>query len=404
MNKLHINMLGEFSISETNYNISNTNNRSRKVWSLIAYLVYHRGNVIKQNELISRLWGENQVGNNPSGALKTLLYRARAELDNLWDGAGKQLILSSGDGYCWNDAFEVFIDCEEFEQLALENSSLSLDEQVNLLMLYQGDFLEKMSSELWVMPIASYYHNLFIRSLQRIVPQMIEAQRFNEALRFCSIASRIEPYNEEIHCLYMQTYLAYGKQKKAIDIYEALSARLLSDLGVIPSEATRAVYHEAVKTHNSYTISIETLQSQLREDSEELGALVCEYDFFRVLYYSMARSIMRSGIAVHIALISAVGKHGDLPLKKIEKVMPNVEDAIQHSLRRGDSAARCSASQYVIMLPRANYENSCMVCERIIKAYYRKYARNDALLRYEVRALEPDDKENFQWVREPSNN
>jgi hypothetical protein len=132
-----------------------------------------------------------------------------------------------------------------------------------------------------------------------------------------------------------------------------------------------------------------------------MGALICEYDFFRVLYFSMARSVMRSGIAVHIALISAVDKNGELPLKKIEKVMPNVEDVIQHSLRRGDSAARCSASQYVIMLPRANYENTCMVCERIIKAYYKKYARNDVMLRYEVRALEPDDKENFQWIREP---
>lgn len=404
MNKLQINMLGEFSISETNNNISNTSNRSRKVWSLIAYLVYHRGNVIKQSELISRLWGENMDSANPSGALKTLLYRARAELDNLWSGAGKQLILSCGDGYCWNDAFEVSVDCEAFERLAMDDQEMSLDEKIGLLALYQGDFMEKMSSELWVLPIASYYHNLFIRSLLTNVPQMIEAKRFNEALRLCSVASRIEPYNEEVHCLYMQTYLAFGKQKKAIEIYEALSERLLSDLGVIPSEAARAVYHEAVKTQNSYTISVETLQSQLREDSDEMGALICEYDFFRVLYYSMARSVMRSGIAVHIALISAVDKNGDLPLKKIEKVMPNVEDAIQHSLRRGDSAARCSASQYVIMLPRANYENSCMVCERIIKAYYKKYARNDALLRYEVRALEPDDKENFQWIREPLNN
>ena len=404
MTSLQVNMLGEFSISETSNNISNTSNRSRKVWSLIAYLVYHRGNVIRQSELIGCLWGENQDSANPTGALKTLLYRARTELDNLWNGAGKQLILSSGDGYCWNTDYEISVDCEDFELLANEDPAMPLEEKIRLLALYQGDFLEKMSSELWIMPIAAYYHSLFIRALGTAIPQMLENKYFNEALRLCSIASRIEPYNEEIHCLYMQAYLASGRQKKAIEVYEALSERLLNDLGVIPSEPTRAVYHEAVKTQNSYTISIETLQDQLRENSDELGALVCEYDFFRVLYYSMARSVMRNGIAVHIAMISAVDRNGDLPLKKIEKVMPNVEDAIQHSLRRGDSAARCSASQYVIMLPRANYENSCMVCERIIKAYYRKYSRNDAILRYEVRALEPDDKENFQWLRDAASN
>ena len=401
MKRLQVCMLGDFSISETNRDISNTGNRSRKVWSLIAYLLYHRGNVIRQSELIDRLWGDNQSSLNPGGALKTLLYRARAELDDLWDGAGKQLILSCGDGYCWNNDVEVFLDYEAFEQLGDEDSDMSLDEKVERMALYQGDFLEKMNSELWVLPIAAYYHNQFISSLLSIVPEMIEAGRCNEALRFCSVASKLEPYNEEVHCLYMRAYLACGQQKKAIDVYDALSERLLSDLGVIPSEATRAMYHEAIKTHNSYAISIDTLQGQLRENSDEMGALICEYDFFRVLYFSMARSVMRSGIAVHIALISAVDKNGELPLKKIEKVMPNVEDVIQHSLRRGDSAARCSASQYVIMLPRANYENTCMVCERIIKAYYKKHARNDVILRYEVRALEPDDKENFQWIREP---
>ena len=81
MKRLQVCMLGDFSISETNRDISNTGNRSRKVWSLIAYLLYHRGNVIRQSELIDRLWGDNQSSLNPGGALKTLLYRARAELD-----------------------------------------------------------------------------------------------------------------------------------------------------------------------------------------------------------------------------------------------------------------------------------------------------------------------------------
>ena len=113
----------------------------------------------------------------------------------------------------------------------------------------------------------------------------------------------------------------------------------------------------------------------------------------------MARSVMRNGIAVHIALISAVSKDGEFSNKRREKVMANIEDSIRYSLRRGDSAAKCSATQYVIMLPRANYENSCMVCERILKAYYKKNARNDVQIRYEVCALEPDDKENYQWIK-----
>ena len=404
MMSLKVKMFGDFTISDGKNSISNTANRSKKVWSLIAYLVYHRERIVKQKELIELIWGDEDKGVNPSGALKTLLYRARAELDYLWSGAGKQLIICSHNGYMWNPECRVEIDCDTFERVISDADTLELEKVVEALKLYEGDFLDKMSSEFWVIPISAYFHNVFIDCLRNVVPRMIEEKRFDEALAFCRIATNIESYNEEVHCLCMQTYLACGKQKKAIEVYQKLSERLLSELGVIPSEETRALYHEAIKTNNSHTISISTLQEQLKESSEKTGALICEYDFFRVLYYSMARSVMRNGIAVHIALISAVDKDGELSLRKLDRVMPNVENVIRQSLRRGDSAAKCSVSQYVIMLPRANYENSCMVCERIIKSYYKKFTRADALLRYEVCPLEPDDKENYQWIRESSDN
>ena len=147
------------------------------------------------------------------------------------------------------------------------------------------------------------------------------------------------------------------------------------------------------------------LQNQLRENDSCPGALVCEYDFFRILHYFMARSVARSGIAVHLALVSVSGKkETELSGKRLEKIMLNLEETVRRSLRRGDAAAKCSSSQFVIMLPRANYENSCMVCERILRAYHQKHINADVEFRYEVVALQMDDKENFQWMREKFGN
>ena len=56
-----------------------------------------------------------------------------------------------------------------------------------------------------------------------------------------------------------------------------------------------------------------------------------------------------------------------------QKIMKNLQEQIRLSLRRGVVAAQCSASQYIILLPQANYENSCMVCELIVKAFFHKY-------------------------------
>ena len=80
----------------------------------------------------------------------------------------------------------------------------------------------------------------------------------------------------------------------------------------------------------------------------------------------------------------------ELSSKKLEKVMGNLEEVIRMSLRRGDSASKCSVSQYVVMLPGANYENSCMVCKRIIKQYNQTFSYPDVDVRFEVRAIEPD--------------
>ena len=70
--------------------------------------------------------------------------------------------------------------------------------------------------------------------------------------------------------------------------------------------------------------------------------------------------------------------------------MENLKNLMCLNLRRGDVAARCSVSQYIVMLPQANYENACMVMERIVRAFFRQYPHSPAQLRYSVQPLEPN--------------
>ena len=402
MSKMTVKMFGDFTITYHGVTVSDSDNRSKKLWLLLAYLLYSRNRLLKQNELIELLWSENERGANPTGALKTLFYRLRCELDKLFDGAGKQLIVSRNNGYIWNNAFEVELDCESFDELGKvisERGDDAIEETVEMLRLHGGEYLSRLKDEFWVMPIATYYHNEYIMHCLRIFPILLDTGRFEDVIEFCKTAAAIEPFHDGIAGYYMRAYIGMGKQDRAVEIYQKYSDRLLSELGIIPSDEIREIYREAIKSNNDHALTVDTLRGQLTEDSTSTGALVCEYDFFRILYFSMARSVMRSGIAVHLVLLTIHGKRGaELETKKREKFMANLEDTIRHSLRRGDSAARCSASQYVIMLPRANYENSCMVCERILKAYNKNYSYPDAEFRYEVFPIQPDEKESFQWM------
>ena len=402
METIRINTFGEFSISTDSARISDSDSRSKKVWILMAYLIYNRNRVVKANELVDLFYtGSDSELSSPS-ALKTLFYRVRAELDKLWVGAGKDLILYRNNGYVWNNDYPIECDYEEFDKLdqrIRQSEEKNLDDETALLALHQGEFLARFSSELWVIPITTYYHNVYVTHLLSAMPGLMENKQYASIIDFCRTASVLEPFNESIHCYWMQAAILMGEHKRAVEIYRKLSDRLLAELGIIPSRDTRALYHEAIKRSNEFAISVEMLQDQLKEVNDIGGALICEFDFFRVLCHSMTRSILRSGIAVHLALITMRGKKvTEHDTNRWSKLQADLQDVLRLSLRRGDSLARCSASQYVIMLPRANYENSCMVCERIIRAYYQKHSRLDVDLRYDVFPIELDDKENLKWM------
>lgn len=388
-------MLGSFSISMGDERIDDSANRSHKVWLLLAYLIYNRRRIVPQEELVDLLWGDESNSANPVGALKTTLHRARATLDQLGPAAGHDLIVRKSGGYSWNEEFATQLDVSTFDSLrqaasSAESPEEQLEQLLQALALYRGDFLNKLSSETWVVPISAYYHNLYIQTALDALPLLESSSRPQEAVDLCRAAIQIEPYREELYQHLMRNQLTLGDQKGAVSTYEEMSELLLSNFGILPSEESRAIYRETVKTVNTHAVPLGTIQEQLREESPAAGAMMCGYDFFKLLYQAEARSIARSGDAIHIGLLTMTGENNeDLSKRSLGRAMDNLQEQIRTNLRRGDAAARCSASQFILMLPHANYENSCMVCERIIKAFARQYPHSPAELHYSVQPMEP---------------
>ena len=55
----------------------------------------------------------------------------------------------------------------------------------------------------------------------------------------------------------------------------------------------------------------------------------------------------------------------------------------------GDVASCCSASQYILLLVQANFENSEMVCRRVVTGFAREHPRSPARIQSNVLPLEP---------------
>lgn len=393
MEHIHIRMLGSFTLQAGNNLISDENNRSRKVWALLAYLICHRSTAVSQKKLIELLWGDDPSSSNPENALRITLHRLRVQLDELWPGAGKDLIVHKNNGYSWNEQASITVDSDRFEELFRQKdvpADTRLDICLDALQLYRGDFLERQSSENWVIPITTHFHNLFVMLTLEAAALLSQQQRHEEAAQLCRTCIAAEPYHEPLYQMLMKELAANGDQKGAAAVYESLRKRLFDDFGIRPSEETRAVYREAAHTPGDRALPIDEVLEHLQEPEVTPGAMQCDYDYFKVLCHAESRAMERSGNATHIALLSATGLTGDpLPKRSLERIMTQLGQQIRLNLRRGDTISRCSTTQYILMLPKANYEDSCMVCRRVINAYHKEFPHTAVRIRFMVQPLTP---------------
>lgn len=391
METIQIRMLGEFSLHTGNCSISDTGSRSRKVWNLLAYLICNRDRCISQQKLMDLLWGEDSASTNPENALRITLHRLRALLDQLWPGAGRELILRREGGYCWNGDVPLELDWERFDSLCqTARNQGQLTAALEALALYQGEFLPKQASEMWVVPISAHFQNQFLMTTLEAAALLSAEGRHAEAAGLCRAAAVTEPYHEPLHQQLMQALAASGDPKGAAAVYEGLSRRLFDDFGIRPNAQTRAVYRAAAHSPGDRTLPMDEILEQLQEPKGEAGAMQCDYDYFKVLCYCESRAMERSGNVTHIALLNLTGT-ADKPLSKrsLDRIMEQLGTTLRLNLRRGDTISRCSVSQYIIMLPNANYENSCMVCRRVIAAFTRAHPHTAARIQFMVQPLTP---------------
>ena len=390
---LQVQMLGQFTLRYGDRTISDSDDRSRRVWSLLAYMLYNHGRSFAQEELIHLYWSNGEKSADPGNALKSIFHRIRTALDKLQPGLGRLLIRRKAGRYFWNNVMPLSLDIEDFEAHfhaaeAAGDVDVRLAEYQAALALYAGDPLPRMTDEIWTIPIVAYYHSLYTRTAAGAIELLEKQERTAEAVALCRQAIHIEPYQEDLYEHLMRGLLRTGDMKGTMSVYEEMSELLFAHFGVMPSETLRTLYRQATRTVNDRTLTMDKVCSQLEEPAPHGGAMVCEYDFFKILYRAEARSIARNGHSANICLLSVSGKDGEmLARRSLDPAMNNLQVLVQNNLRRGDVIARCSISQYIILLPQANYENSRMVADRLVSAFYRRYPHSPARLRYTVQPL-----------------
>lgn len=390
MDPVQIRTLGEFSLTAGTNRICETDSRSRKVWTMLAVLLCSWNQTISQQRMLELLWGEN-AGSNPENALRITLHRLRTLLDKLYPGAGRELVLRTEGGFAWNCAVPMELDSRRFEFLSQKagNEDERLCALLEALSLYRGDFLPRFSSELWAVPITAHLHTRFLEVSQEAAELLSQRGRHGEAVQVCRTAIRTDPYRESLYQILIRELAIQGDLKGATQTYERLSKRLFEDFGIYPDDKTREIYRAAVHAPQDRVLHIEEILHHLQDPDRKVGAMRCDYDYFKVLCHAISRGMERTVGTPHIALISVT--HSDqLSKRSLHWIMEALGEVMRLDLHRGDIFSQCSASQYIILLPKASHEIGDTVCRHLLAAFHTAHPHAAAEIHYIVRPLTQD--------------
>lgn len=392
--ELHVKMFGEFEISLEDKSAFEYIGRTKKLWNLLAFLILNRNNGISQENLI-QVAQLGEKSDRPENALKNLMYRLR----NLLEESGlpnEDYILCERGVYSWNKNVLCTVDAEIFEgkwKLAA-NGALAEDERLRhyleAIRLYTGYLLPKSSLEDWVVPLSSYYHRIYCDCVNSVYKLYSHMGLYEPMLEICRFSIELDPYNENLNELHILTLVKLDSHKTALKYYNEFIDKLYKELGVTPSENMSNLYQEIIKTLNNVQTDINIVKNDLREANAHPGAYFCQYEIFKNMYRFLARSIIRTGQSVYLALFTVSDQNGELPsVKMLNASMKLLYESIGKSLRMGDVFARFSNTQYVVMLPSLDYENGKMVVKRILTNFNTAYRNKKIVVNYMLQPLDP---------------
>lgn len=396
--KLLIRLLGGFSAKCSSISLDETQNRSQKVWLLIEYLLVNRNNEVSPQDLYQILWSEYEQCDNPANALKNLVYRARKVLSPLSDALKTELIVFQKNGYSWNNEIPIAIDIEKFEHLTEIglNSENNDTDRMNFLWeaikLYRGEFLAKTVSG-WAVNKAKAYAEQYILSVISLSRLFVQYNQHERGIEICLDSLRHYPFEERIHRQLLISYLEKGQNAKALKHYTELNNAYYAEYGVEVSEQIKSLYHNIISSQNQIEMDISVIAQALHESYDEVGAFLCEYEVFRNIYRVQARSLVRTGQAIQLALVTLTTKSMEIPQENELKVTMNLlKRAILSSLRKGDTVASYSTVQFVILLPLTAYENCESIVKRIKDTFRRLYRKNDMDINVTIRSVSPSEE------------
>ena len=382
--KLKVFFLGQFKmILDDKYVMTYDDIGSQKNARLLSYLLKNYRVKLSSQEIQTVMFSDDS-SNNPANALKALVYRLRTILKKFFGSIN--IVVSGNSTYFINPELEIILDIDILDKLISDGENVQSDEERIILFeiaidLYEGAFLPMLSDEQWVIITSTYLESMFMTTTVYLLKKYMEQQKYDSIEKLSTKALNYDSLNENLHYYLIKSLIKRNKMSLAKQHYLKTEKFLFDELGINPSEELRELYEEIISSQRIKEATIFDVQDNLIE-GEINGAFQCSFETFRKIYQLEVRKAIRSGISEYIVLLTIevnnnVKRNTDIIDAIIESTSSLLSQTIYSTLRVGDSFAKYSNQQYIILLPNCNDENARSVVKRILNNFYKadKYER-----------------------------
>ncbi len=226
--------------------------RLSKALHILCYIASRRNRRAPKDTIVEEFWSDADQETIAKNFHPTISHLRKALNAN--QVVKKDFVLYREGAYLLNPQYQYRIDTEEFERLIADaheaRRSDDSDGAAQLLAeaikIYRGDFLEELYYG-WVEELQSYYRDLYLQSLKEMIAYESERGDSEQVIRYGQMFLARDPYQEEVHCHVMESYVKSGNRAAAIEQFDGLRRMLRRELGVDPLPATIARYEALIK-------------------------------------------------------------------------------------------------------------------------------------------------------------
>ena len=129
-------------------------------------------------------------------------------------------------------------------------------------------------------------------------------------MRLAQWAVNLQPMNRSFQALLIRACLDSGNCAKALEYYNDAADLFFRKTGTGVPEEIRTIYQQMLQRVHTSDFDLSMIQEELREADTRLGAFFCDYEVFKNIYRLHARTLLREGRFLYIALVSIVSRDG----------------------------------------------------------------------------------------------